>query len=91
MRRAYAYAGGKVIMKWIIEVEETVTMHHQIVVDINEDSDLNRALDNTDEMCNSLDDFVSSIADVIPVLEVNEEFLVETQHIEYFDDYEPDY
>lgn len=78
-------------MKWVIEVEETVKVHHQIVVDINNDSDLDRALDNTNDMCGSLDDFVYSIADIIPVLEVNDEFYTETDKIEYFDDYECDY
>ncbi|MGN0246945.1 MAG: hypothetical protein ACI4DK_13405 [Lachnospiraceae bacterium] len=78
------------IMKWIIEVEETVKMRHQIIVDIDNEGQLEKALDNAGDYCTSLDDFVDAVADVIPVLEINEEYYAETDSVEYFDDYEDD-
>ena len=77
-------------MKWIIEVEETVKFHHQIVVDIKNDDQIQDALDNVGDYCTSLDEFVSGIENVIPVVEVNEEYSVETEQVEYYDDYEDD-
>lgn len=74
-------------MKHIIEVEETAKMRHQIVVEIETDDDVQDALDAVDDMCQNLDDFVSAIGSVIPVIEVNEEYSAETESIEYFDDY----
>jgi hypothetical protein len=75
-------------MKHIIEIEETVKIHHQIIVDIDDEQQINSVRYNADDYCTSLDDFVDSIADIIPVLEVNEEYYSETDSIEYFDDYE---
>lgn len=77
-------------MKWIIEVEETVKMHHQIIVDIDNEGQLERALDNAGDYCTNLDEYTSLISDITPVLEVNEECYAETDHVEYFDDYEDD-
>ena len=77
-------------MRYVIEVEETVKVHHQIVVESSHESQVETALDNVDEYCVSLDDFVDAISDVIPVIEVNEEFMCETQEVEYYDDYYED-
>lgn len=77
-------------MRWIIEVEETVKFHHQIVVDIKNEDQIQDALDNAGDYCNSLDEFVDNIEKVIPVIEVNEEYSVETEQVEYYDDYEDD-
>ena len=77
-------------MRWIIEVEETVKFHHQIVVDIKNEDQIQDALDNAGDYCNSLDEFVDNIEKVIPVIEVNEKYSVETEQVEYYDDYEDD-
>lgn len=75
-------------MRHIIEVEEIVKMHHQIIVDIDDEQQIDRALDNVDDYCTSLGSFIDLIADIIPVLEINEECYAETDNVEYFDDYE---
>ena len=79
---------GEIIVRHIIEVEEIVKMRHQIIVDIDDEQQIDRALDNVDDYCTSLDSFIDSIADIIPVLEINAEYYVETDNVEYFDDYE---
>lgn len=77
-------------MRYVIEVVETIKMHHQIVVDMSHASQIEAAIDNVDEYCYSLDTFVDGISDVIPVLEVNEEIYSDTQEVEYYDDYYED-
>lgn len=77
-------------MRYVIEVEETVKVHHQIIVEISHESQVETALDNVSEYCCSLDEFVDGISDIIPVIEVNEEFMCETQEVEYYDDYYED-
>ena len=74
-------------MRYIIEVEEMVRMIHQIVVDASSDAQIEEALENVSQRCESLDEFVDSISDVVPVIEVNEEYYVETDSIKYYDDY----
>lgn len=77
-------------MKHIIEVEETVKVRHQIIVDIESDDDVQEALNAVQDNCGSLDDFVEAIDSVITVLEVNEEYYADTESVEYFDDYTED-
>ena len=75
-------------MRYIIEVEETVKVRHQIVVDVMSDEQIEDALDSVDGIyIDGIDDYVDAISDVIPVLSVNEGYLTETESIEYFDDY----
>ena len=75
-------------MRHIIEVEETVKIRHQIVVDILSEGQLEDAL-NSVEGCYiyDIDEYVDAIADVVPVVSVNESYIMETESIEYFDDY----
>ena len=75
-------------MRHIIEVEETVKIRHQIIVDILSEDQLEEALDVVDKAyIYDLDTYVEAISDVIPVLGVNEGYISETYNIEYFDDY----
>ena len=74
-------------MRYIIEVEEMVKMIHQVVVDASSDAQIEEALENVSRRCESLYEFVDSISNVVPVIEVNEEYYVETDSIEYYDDY----
>lgn len=76
-------------MRHIIRVEETIKAYHNIIVDIDDDEQIDAALENT-EGCDNLDDYVDAISDIIPVLEVHEECYIETDSLEYFDDYEDD-
>jgi hypothetical protein len=75
-------------MRHVIEVEETVKIRHQIVVDIGSEGQLEEALDSVDGsyICD-LDDYVEAISEVVPVVEVNANCVMETWNIEYFDDY----
>ncbi len=77
-------------MKWIIEVEEMVKVLHQVVVEIEDDSQIDEALNNVGNRCCDLDTFVDDISDIIPIIEVNEEYYSETESLEYSDDYEAD-
>ena len=74
-------------MKHIIEVEETVKIRHQIIVDIMSEDQLDDALNSVGDYVYDIDDYVSAISDVIPVVYVNENYVMETENIEYFDDY----
>lgn len=74
-------------MRHIIEVEETVKIRHQIIVDILSEGQLDEAINNVDDYTYDIDDYVSAISDVIPVIGVNENYIMETENIEYFDDY----
>lgn len=74
-------------MRHIIEVEETVKIRHQIIVDILSEGQLDEAINNVDYYTYDIDDYVSAISDVIPVIGVNENYIMETESIEYFDDY----
>lgn len=75
-------------MRHIIEVEETVKIRHQIVVDILSDGQLEDALNSVDSaLVDDLSDYVDELSQVIPVLEVNENYIMNTWSVEYFDDY----
>ena len=74
-------------MRHIIEVEETVKIRHQIIVDILSEGQLDEAINNVGDYIYDIDDYVSAISDVIPVIGVNENYFMETENIEYFDDY----
>ena len=75
-------------MKHIIEVEETVKIRHQIFVDIVSEEQLEEALDKMDNShVYDIDDYVDSLANEIPVLEVNENYFMDTFSVEYYDDY----
>lgn len=77
-------------MNYIIEVEETVKLRHQIYVDIDTEDQIDDALGKVDDMCKSLDDFADQIGSVIQVLAINENYYEETDTIEYFDSYGED-
>ena len=75
-------------MRHIIEIEETVKIRHLIVVDIMSEGQLEEALDSVNGCCiYNIDEYADAISDVIPVLEVNENYFSDTESIEYFDDY----
>lgn len=75
-------------MTHIIEVEETVKVRHQIIIDVASEGQIEDALDSV-EGCRIYDigDYVDAIADVVPVVGFNESYIMETESIEYFDDY----
>lgn len=77
-------------MNYIIEVEETVKLRHQIYVDIDTEGQIDDALEKVDDMCKSLDDFADQIGSVIQVLAINENYFEETDTVEYFDSYGED-
>ena len=77
-------------MEHVIEVEEVVRIRHQIFVDVNHVQEIDKALDCVDDYCTHLDDFVDSLANHINVVGVNEEYYVEAESVEYFDDYPSD-
>lgn len=75
-------------MRHVIEVEETVKIRHQIVVDIVSKDQLEEVLDNVKwPEVYDIEDYVNAISETIPVLEFNEGFVMETEYIELYDDY----
>lgn len=75
-------------MKRIIEVEEVVSIHHQIFVEYNNEKQLGDFLDDENNQIYDLDDFIVNLEKRgISVNEVNNNYLEETVSIEYFDDY----
>ena len=77
-------------MKRIIALEETVRCIHQVCVEIDNEEDIDRALDNVHPRARTLDEWVDAIGEVIPILWVEENFDGEPENMEYFDDYEVD-
>lgn len=75
-------------MRHIIEVEETVKIRHQIIVDISSEGQLEEALDvvNGSRVYN-IDDYVDALSYEIPVLGLNENYFMDTDSVEYYDDY----
>lgn len=76
------------MQKRIIELEETVKVRHQIFVTYSDEEDLDMAIENFEG--DNLDDIVESISNYVTVTDVNEEYYVESEEFEYFDDYEED-
>jgi hypothetical protein len=76
------------MQKRIIELEETVKVRHQIFVAYSDEEELERAIENFEG--DNLDDIVESIGNYVTVIDVNEEYYVESEEFEYFDDYEED-
>ena len=74
-------------MRHIIEVEETIKMRHQIIVDVENDEEVEEAIESVDGVVHSLDEFVEEIGKKVNVYFVNEEYYAETEEVEYFDDY----
>jgi hypothetical protein len=75
-------------MRHIIEVEETVKIRHLIVVDILSEGQLEEALNSVNGCyIYNIDEYADAISDVVPVLEVNENYFSDTESIEYYDDY----
>lgn len=74
--------------KRMIELEETVKVRHQIFVAYSDEEDLDMAIENFEG--DNLDDIVESIGNYVTVTDVNEEYYVESEEFEYFDDYEED-
>lgn len=77
-------------MRRVIEVEETVKVRHQIFVDVYNDEQIEEAIKYAGDYCSTLDDYVLCIEEIIPVVEINEEYYIDTESVEYFDDYEVD-
>ena len=77
-------------MKWIIAVEETVTYRHRICVEVDNENQIQEALDNVDYRCRYLDDFASAVGEIAPVVWIDEDDQGETESLEYYDDYEDD-
>lgn len=73
-------------MKRSIILEETVKYQHRIVVNYKDESELDEAIQNT-EACNSLEDFVDAINEIVPVCQVDEDWAEDVDGIEYYDDY----
>lgn len=76
------------MQKRIIELEETVKVRHQIFVAYSDEEELERAIENFEG--DNLDDIIESIGNYVTVTDVNEEYYVESEGFEYFDDYEED-
>lgn len=76
------------MQKRIIELEETVKVRHQIFVTYSDEEDLDMAIEDFEG--DNLDDIVESISNYVTVTDVNEEYYVESEEFEYFDDYEED-
>lgn len=76
------------MQKRMIELEETVKVRHQIFVAYSDEEELERAIENFEG--DNLDDIVESIGNYVTVTDVNEEYYVESEEFEYFDDYEED-
>lgn len=75
-------------MKYIIEVEETAKFYHQILVEINDEEQIDTALEKVERNdCCSLDDFVDSIKNDVSVEKVYEDSDGATEKIEYHDSY----
>lgn len=77
-------------MKWIIEVEETVKIRHQIYVEAESDEQLDDVIGNMNSYYESLDDCLDNLDDAITILGVNNEHYEESEGVEYYDDYEDD-
>ena len=75
-------------MRYIIEVEETVKIRHQIIIDVEDEEEVDRVLDSMNDYYDELDDCIDDIAKMVDVLEVNEEYCIQTDGVEYYNDYE---
>lgn len=76
------------MQKRMIELEETVKVRHQIFVAYSDEKDLDMAIEHLEG--DNLDDIVENIGNYVIVTDVNEEYYVESEEFEYFDDYEED-
>lgn len=73
-------------MKRSIIFEETIRVQHRIIVDYENESELDKAITNT-EGCDNLDDCIDAIDSVVHVCQVDELWSEESDGIEYYDDY----
>lgn len=73
-------------MKRSIIFEETVKVQHLIIVDYDNEDELDEAIEATD-YCQSLDDCVDIIGKHLSIHSVTEEYSVDGDGIEYYDDY----
>ena len=77
-------------MRRIIAVEETVRYVHEICVEVEDESDIERALDSVHPRARTLDEWTDAIGQITPIVWVNEDYDGEPDGMEYFDDYEVD-
>ncbi len=71
-------------MKYYIEVEEKVSTIHQILVEVEYESDIDEALVNA-ECAHDFDSYVNAVRDVIKVLDVNRDYQFNDESVEYWD------
>lgn len=73
-------------MKRSIIFEETVKIQHLIIVDYDNEDELDEAIEATDH-CQSFDDCVDIIGKHLNIHSTTEEYSVDGDGIEYYDDY----
>ena len=73
-------------MKRSIIFEETVKMQHLIIVDYDNEYELDEAIKATDH-CQNFDDCVDIIGKYLNIHSTTEEYYVDGDGIEYYDDY----
>lgn len=73
-------------MKRSIIFEETVKVQHLIIVDYDNEDELDEAIQAT-EYCQNFDDCVDIIGKYLTIHSTTEEYSVDGDGIEYYDDY----